>query len=134
MTSSYFERELRQRIEFLPERLYYVALSSPPPISAQIHKHFFSIDQELVYWNFYLDFGPLNLGHLNRFCRILNAKLADPLLKDKVIYFYSGTHAHKRANAAFLICSWAMLCLRKSPDDAFRPFKIANAPFPPWVS
>jgi len=133
MSSQYFERELRQRIEYLPDRLYYCSLSSPPPASAQMQRHFFCIDQELVYWNFYLDFGPLNLGQLLKFCRMLNHKLGDPALKDKVIYFYSGTHAHKRANAAYLISSWALLCLKKSPEDAFKPFRSANTPFPPWV-
>ena len=37
--------------------------------------HYFSIDEELVYWNFFLDFGPLNLGQLYRFCTILKNKL-----------------------------------------------------------
>ena len=128
------ERELRQRIEFIPDRLYYVSLTSLPPLSARSDKYFFSIDQELIYWNFYLDFGPLNLGHLHKFLYILNNRLADPQLKDKTIYFYSGTHPHKRANAAFLIASWAMLCLHWTPEESFKPFKMASAVFPPWVS
>lgn len=86
----------------------------------------------MVYWNFYLDFGPLNLGHLYRYCVMLNNKLNDSKLKDKVIYFYSHTHAHKRANAAYLICSWYLLYCNKTPEEAFRPFKNYPAPFPPW--
>ncbi|KAB2822970.1 MAG: hypothetical protein F9K51_07775, partial [Candidatus Dadabacteria bacterium] len=93
---------------------------------------YFSIDKEMVYWNFYLDFGPLNLGHLYRFCQLLNNKLNDPKLKDKVIFYYSHTHAHKRTNAAFLISSWSLLYQNKSPEDAFKPFKNYPAPFPPW--
>jgi cell division cycle 14 len=107
-----------------------VALSSNPPRNVTT-KHFFSIDTELVYWNFYLDFGPLNLGQLYRFCEKLNKKLDDPRLKDKAIYFYSGTHGHRRANAAYLICSWSVLYQSLSPEEAFRPFR-GTSPFPPW--
>lgn len=148
------ERDLRGAVEYLPVskfafcndtltieiniyiymqgRLYYVALPSVPTANSTT-KHFFSIDTELVYWNFFLDFGPLNLGQTYRFCSMLNAKLVDPRLKEKVIYFYSGTHPHRRANAAFLISAWAILCLDKNPDEAFRPFRGVSAPFPPWV-
>jgi hypothetical protein len=37
--------------------------------------------------------------------------------------------------AAYLISSWALLYLDKSPEEAFRPFRGGStAPFPPWVS
>eukprot|EP01031_Cornospumella_fuschlensis_P045979 gene45979-56270_t len=89
--TSMFDKEMRHAVEFIPDRLYYVALSSPPP-TAHASRHFFSVDKEMVYWNFYLDFGPLNLGHLYRFCMLLNNKLNDSRLKDKAIFFYSHTH------------------------------------------
>ena len=127
------DRELRQRVEYLPNRLYYVSLTTLPAASYRGDKYFFSIDQELIYWNFYLDFGPLNLGNLHKFFNILNNRLADPLLKDKTIYFYSGAFPRKRANAAFLICSWAMFFLNWSPEESFQPFKEASTIFPPWV-
>ena len=97
-------------------------------------KHFFSIDNDMIYWNFYLDFGPLNLGHVYRFCILMNHKLKDPKLADKIIYFYSAEHPHKRTNAVFLICAWLMMCKGKLPDEAFAPFKGYYLPFPPWVS
>eukprot|EP01038_Epipyxis_sp_PR26KG_P009586 gene9586-12910_t len=126
-----FERDMHNAIAIIPGKLFYVALSSPPPLS-QLQRHFFSIDNELVYWNFYLDFGPLNLGHLYRFCCILNHKMNDEKLKEKTIYFYSGNHGHKRANAAYLITAWSMLYLNKTPDEAFKPFKHVATTFPPW--
>jgi cell division cycle 14 len=88
----------------------------------------------MIYWNFYLDFGPLNLGHVYRYGVLLNNKLNDAKLQDKVIFHYSHTHAHRRANAAFLICAWALLHQNKLPEDAFKPFRNYVAPFPPWVS
>ena len=74
--------------------------SSPPP-----HHHLPSCATQ-VYWNFFLDFGPLNLGQLYRFCEKLNNKLRDRALANTPIYFYSSTHPHRRTNAAMLICSW----------------------------
>lgn len=148
---SSFDKEMRNAVEFVPvsllnrlllgfciilllfqDRLYFVALSNPPPISVP-NKHFFCIDNDMVYWNFYLDFGPLNLAHVYRYCQMVNNKLNDSKLASKAIYHYSHTHAHKRTNAAFLICAWNMLYNQKTPEEAFRPFKNYIAPFPPWV-
>ena len=67
------ERELRGAIEVVPGRLSWVSLSSLP--SSHASRHFFTIDSELVYWNFFLDFGPLNLGHVFRYSAMLNAKV-----------------------------------------------------------
>jgi cell division cycle 14 len=80
--------------------------------------HFFCIDNELVYWNFFLDFGPLNLGQLTRFCKKLN----DKLRKFPAVCFYSCTDNSKRANAIFLICIWQMLYLDRTPDRAYAGF------------
>ena len=59
---------------------------------------------------------------------MLNTKLNDPKLKDKVIYFYSGSHAHKKANAAFLIAAWAILYNNRTPEEAFRPVRGIGLP------
>jgi hypothetical protein len=87
--------------------------------------HLFSIDTELVYWNFHKDFGPLNLGQLFRFCTKLNQKLQDPRLRDRVIVLYSNTSFAKRANAMYLLAAWQVLYMRRSPEDACMPFKSA---------
>jgi cell division cycle 14 len=119
------------------ERLYYAALAKLPPshnILASLPKlgkdkdnetpapkkqiHFFCVDNELVYWNFFLDFGPLNLGQLTRFCKKLN----DKLRKFPAVCFYSCTENSKRANAIFLICIWQMLYLDRTPELAYAGF------------
>ena len=128
-------------LHYRQERLYYASLKQPPPshnILASTPKrtqpgnepiqptastkkkqiHFFQIDQELVYWNFFLDFGPLNLGQLARFCN----KLHDKLRKFPVVCFYSNTVPAKRANAVFLICAWQLLYLDRTPEQAFAGF------------
>lgn len=123
-------------VEIMNNRLYYTALKSKPrcdgstPVcivstTGKCHVltrrriHMFSIDSQLVYWNFFLDFGPLNLGQLYRFCEKLNSKLQDSRLKSKAICFYSNFTGAKRANAVFLICSWQILYLNRTPEEAF---------------
>lgn len=78
------------------------------------------MDNELVYWNFFLDFGPLNLGQLTRFSNRLNEKLK----KFPVVCFYSNVVPAKRANAVFLICAWQMLYLGRNPKQAYQGFEL----------
>jgi len=126
---------LADAIEVIPGRLYYSAFKAHPcsfspnislirgkPANKPIH--FFSIDNELIYWNFFLDFGPLNFGQLFRFCRILNYKLnSDPNLSGKIICYYSSADSKKRVNAIFLICAWQVLFQNRAPDETFLAFK-----------
>lgn len=76
--------------------------------------------------------GPLNLGHVYRYCALLNAKLNDSAHKDKIIYHYCSSHPHKRANSCFLICAWSVLYNNKTPEEAFRPFRSVAPPFSTW--
>lgn len=84
------------------------------------------MDNELVYWNFFLDFGPLNLGQLMRF----SARLNDKLRKFPAVCFYSSTLPAKRANAIFLIAAWQLLFLGRSPEQAYTGFAqtLINSP------
>jgi len=88
--------------------------------------HYFSIDNELIYWNFFLDFGPLNLGQLYRFSSRLNAKLSSPEYKDDIICYYSGARGQQKANATFLICAWQMLYLGRSLEDSWFGWRENN--------
>lgn len=110
-----------------------MALNSKPTSEASVTRdadgnnrqiHYFSIDNELVYWNFFLDFGPLNLAQLYRFCTKMNQKLM--AFADHIICFYSGINPAKRANAVCLICSWQVLYLKRSPEDAFNGFRLTT--------
>jgi cell division cycle 14 len=113
--------------------LYYCALKSPPTShkillrnrqNQKVPTILFNIDEELVYWNFFLDFGPLNLGQLYRFTCHLNQLLADH--PEATILFYSSTQPAKRANAIFLISAWQVLELKRSPTQAYFGFSYYN--------
>jgi cell division cycle 14 len=114
--------------------LYYCALKAPPPSdkillrnrhNQKVPVNCFCIDDELVYWNFFLDFGPLNLGQLYRFTIQLHQLLQDT---ENTILFYSSTNPAKRANAIYLICAWQVLELHRSPEQAFHGFSFGKDP------
>ena len=52
--------------EYIPDRLYFVTLRTRVKPKSTPNTHYFSIDEELIYENFFEDFGPLNLSHLYR--------------------------------------------------------------------
>jgi cell division cycle 14 len=125
-------------VEIIPNRLYYAPLkffppeynvdndvnansTTPPPSNKTIH--YFSIDTTLIYWNFFLDFGPLNLGQLYRFSSLLNHKLSSPEYKDDIICYYSSGKGDARANASFLICAWSMLYLGRGLEESYFGFR-----------
>ena len=116
--------------EIIPNRLYYVALTRKPQDTSQAL--YFTTDNTLVYWNFFLDFGPLNLGQTYRFCELLNRVLAAPEHKNKVIYYYSSTHSHRRTNSVTLLTAWSLIYLGRSPEEAYAPFEDSYPAFPPF--
>jgi len=117
--------------EFIKDRLYFATLRSKPRSTA--HTHYFCVDDELVYESFYADFGPLNLAMLYRYCCKLNKKLKSFSLSKKKIVHYTSFDARKRANAAFLISCYAVIYLKKTPEEAYRPLVGgSNPPFLPF--
>jgi hypothetical protein len=107
------------------DRLYYVAVNETPSRTATRNGkpiHYFQVDTELIYWNFFLDFGPLNLGQLYRFSTKLNSFLNDRDKKNHIIVFYSSSDPKKRANAIYLITAWQMLYLNRTPEEAILGF------------
>ncbi|XP_060777521.1 cell division cycle 14Aa isoform X1 [Neoarius graeffei] len=105
-------------VELIKERLYFATLRGKPKSTA--NAHYFSTDDEFVYENFYADFGPLNLAMLYRYCCKLNKKLKSFTLSRKRIIHYTSYNQHKRANAAFLIGAYAVIYLKRTPEEVYR--------------
>lgn len=109
--------------EFIKDRLYFVTLRTQTKPKSTTNTHYFSVDDKLVYENFYSDFGPLNLAMLYRYCTELNKKLqmnSSVSCKKKIVH-YTTTDDQKRVNAAFLIASYAVLYLKRTPEEAYKP-------------
>ncbi|XP_045403392.1 dual specificity protein phosphatase CDC14A isoform X1 [Lemur catta] len=123
--------ELIGACEFMKDRLYFATLRNRP--KSTINTHYFSIDEELVYENFYADFGPLNLAMVYRYCCKLNKKLKSYSLSRKKIVHYTCFDQRKRANAAFLIGAYAVIYLKKTPEEAYRALlSDSNTPYLPF--
>ncbi|XP_045059723.1 dual specificity protein phosphatase CDC14A isoform X2 [Desmodus rotundus] len=115
----------------IADRLYFATLRNRP--KSTVNTHYFSIDEELVYENFYADFGPLNLAMLYRYCCKLNKKLKSYSLSRKKIVHYTSFDQRKRANAAFLIGAYAVIYLKKTPEEAYRALLSgSNPPYLPF--
>lgn len=91
----------------------------------------FSTDSEFVYDPFRSDFGPLNLGHVWRYCEKVHKLLPTKHSTRTNQYVHSCAHDRgKRANSIFLICCYLMVMHGYTPDQAWLPFnKVRLTPF-----
>ncbi|KAE8747478.1 hypothetical protein FOCC_FOCC005809 [Frankliniella occidentalis] len=117
--------------EFIKDRLYFVTLQSCTKPRSTENTHYFSIDDELIYENFFADFGPYNLAMLYRYCQKLNKKLQSIPSKKKIVHFTS-TEPQKRVNAAYLIGSFSIIYLKRTPDEAY--VELTSGSSPPFIS
>ncbi|KAL2740906.1 dual specificity protein phosphatase CDC14C-like isoform X1 [Vespula squamosa] len=127
ISTIYYHPDVFNIAEYIKNKLYFATLKNKrmePRKTENIH--FFSIDNELVYNNFYNDFGPLNLACLYRYCCKVNKKLNNPINKHKQIVHYTTKNERKRANAAYLIASYAILYLNKTPKETYKPLVLKN--------
>ncbi|XP_053148358.1 dual specificity protein phosphatase CDC14B isoform X3 [Hemicordylus capensis] len=115
----------------ITDRLYFAILCHKPK-GCGASTHYFCIDGEFVYENFYADFGPLNLAMLYRYCCKLNKKLKSFTMIRKKIIHYAGFDQKKQANAAFLIGSYAIIYLRESPETVYRHLLAGNVSYLPF--
>lgn len=88
--------------------MYFVAFKSDVKPRNTANTHYFSIDDELIYENFFNDFGPLTICMLYRFCQMLNRKLKSILYANKKIVHYTSMNPEKRVNAAYLIGAYSV--------------------------
>uniref|UniRef100_A0A671KH19 Dual specificity protein phosphatase CDC14A-like n=1 Tax=Sinocyclocheilus anshuiensis TaxID=1608454 RepID=A0A671KH19_9TELE len=112
------------------DQLYFALLHQK--VKSTPDRHCFCIDEELSYENFYADFGPLNLAMFYRFCCKLNKKLKSCALAKKTIVFYTCGDRKKQANAAYLIGSYAVMHLQKTPEEAYSLLVSQNGSYLPF--
>ncbi|KAM3620218.1 uncharacterized protein V6R79_019836 [Siganus canaliculatus] len=130
-TTAEADTELLGAVQFIKERLYFATLRSKPKSTA--NTHYFCTDDEFPYENFYADFGPLNLAMLYRYCCKLNKKLKSFTLTRKRIVHYTSFDQRKRSNAAVLIGGYAVIYLKKTPEEAYRALVSgSNASYLPF--
>lgn len=109
--------------EYIKNVLYFAVVRQGKLLKSTPDAHYFCIDNELVYENYYSDFGPLNLGCVFTYCKLLNEKLKQ-FLNKQIIIHYTSVDPKKKANAAFLLGCYGILYLRLMPKDALKPLML----------
>lgn len=109
--------------EYITNVLYFATVRQGKTLIKTKDTHYFCIDNELVYENYYSDFGPLNLGCVYRYCKLLNEKI-NQYLNQQIVVHYTSIDPKKKANAAFLLGCYGVLYLSLSPRDALKPLQI----------
>jgi len=123
------QSDLAAAVPIIDDRLYFTVARKGAHSSTI---HMFSIDHALRYEPFFVDFGPLNLACLYKFCKLLDHKLKDDKLKNCKIYYFCDRSPQKISNAAYLIGAYQILSLNRSPDEAYRrvkPYAEKGVPF-----
>lgn len=104
-------------VEIISGRLYFAVVkgSAAYKMKSTNDTFYFNIDNELFYNNYYLDFGPLNISCLYKYCLKLNKYLS--LVKGlRRVVHYTTNNDKKKANAAFLMGSYAVIYLQMYPE------------------
>jgi len=104
--------------EIIKDRFYFATLRCKPRSTSRTH--YFCVDQELIYENFYSDFGPLNLSHIFRYCTKVNKKLKSYSLAKKKIVHYTSETPNYRVNSAFLAGCYQIIYLNKPATDVYK--------------
>ncbi|XP_046973591.1 tyrosine-protein phosphatase cdcA-like isoform X1 [Vanessa cardui] len=117
--------------EYIENVLYFATVRQGKTLKSTSDTHFFSIDNELVYENYYGDFGPLNLGCIYKYCKALDEKLKLYLNKQCIVH-YTSVDPKKKANAAFLLGCYGVLNLGLQPKDAIKPLLIHGQTYRPF--
>ncbi|XP_032523729.2 dual specificity protein phosphatase CDC14B-like isoform X2 [Danaus plexippus] len=117
--------------EYIKNVLYFATVRPGKSLKNTEETHYFCIDNELIYENYYSDFGPLNLGCVYKYCKILNEKLKQYLNKQCIVH-YTSMDPKKKANAAFLMGSYGVLYLSLPPKDALEPLLVHGQCYRPF--
>ncbi|XP_049881772.1 dual specificity protein phosphatase CDC14A-like [Pectinophora gossypiella] len=104
--------------EIIKDRLYFATLKTGYKPKPTRNSKYFHIEDDIVYENFYFDFGPYHLCHLYQFCNRLNEEL-EKNPKKKVV-FYTSNNETLRLNAAYLIGSYQIIYLNASPAAVYK--------------
>ena len=111
------------------DKLYWVCDTKPP----QNYKNafFFNIDNDLTYFPFNKDFGPLNLAMVHRYSRELARLLRDQNYQENRIFHYCSSRdpGDRMVNGAFLMGAFMIIILKMSAEQAFDKFKPYHSMF-----
>ena len=117
------EKSRNEAIEIEKGRLYWISDSTAPKCKTS-KAFYFCIDDHLVYEAFFDDFGPLNLAQTHKYCMEVDKIMQNPDFKKHKIYHYTSLDFKKRANAAYLMGAYLVICKHKKAEEAWDFFQM----------
>ena len=81
------------------------------------------------YWPLCLDFGPVSISVVWRFCTLIRKALEREEKTGRALVYCIESDGPSRANASFLLASFLILHQKYTADDAAAPFDEEFAPF-----
>lgn len=110
-------KEIDNYVEILDKQLYFAVVKGLKAVKLKSSTEtlFFSIDDELIYQNYYNDFGPLNLSCVYKYCSKLNKYLQNARNSKRVVH-YTSNHPEKKTNAACLLGCFCVIYLNSNPN------------------
>jgi len=115
-----------QVFELIPGRLSFTAHASLAVTYAEIEEYperfYFSANYQERYAAFCLDFGPVNLAVVHKFCGFVRKFWTHKGLQNREMVYYTGDTFEKRTNTAFLLAAFMVVDLGYTPEDAWAPF------------
>ena len=113
------------------DKLFWISDSKPPANFKD--SFFFNVDNDLVYFPYNKDFGPLNLAMVHRYTKELARLLKDKQYENKRIFHYcTSDKPDKMVNGAFLMASFMVVILKFSAEQAHRMFQPYHHLFKPY--
>lgn len=111
--------------------MYWISDVKPPKCKTS-QAFYFCIDDNLVYEPFCEDFGPLNLAMTHKYCMEVDKILTNPDYSKHKLYHYTSLDYKKRANAAYLLGAYLVICKSFAARDAWKYLEDVQPPFVPF--
>jgi len=117
-------------VDLIKNKLHFVIVDqgSPLPFSDNINLYF-TTDESFIYTPLKDDNGPLNLGLIYKYCKLLSEKMQDPANKDKKLYHATNGDEVTRTNAAVLAGAFMIMVMKKTAEETFALLKPLKHPF-----
>lgn len=114
-------KDIDNYVEILEKQLYFAVLKGSKSVKLKGNQDtlFFCIDEELLYQNYYNDFGPLNLSCVYKYCCKLNKYLQFAKNVKSVVH-YTCSYPEKKTNAACLMGCFCVIYLDRNPKDIMK--------------
>lgn len=107
--------------EILKNRLYFAIAnySAFKRLKSNRNTFYVCFDEELIYRNYFHDFGPLNISCVFKFCCRISKMLQNYKGKKRIVH-YTSNDPNKKTNAAFLMGAFAVVCLKMDSMDIYK--------------